>query len=121
MGGLIEAGKRESAHAPEQHYAIGCWVNRYVNSSFTENVFTGSLARANKMFDVAQIPNSTEYTIFYVVNMYNLQLPDSPGKKLNVSTLVALNQGFNRLYNNGAINLFEPPSLALNILRKART
>jgi hypothetical protein len=110
----------ELSVAPEEHYAVGRWVNEHVNSS-SKDVFTGSLSAERyvvgyglfhgtwslQMFDVAKIPNSAEYSISYVVNMQNLQLPDQFGQKVNATTLQELNSRFNKLYDNGQINLFE--------------
>jgi hypothetical protein len=106
--------------APEEQYALGCWVRINLNQTSSNVIFTGSISAQKyvigyglfqgtwsaQMVDVAEIPITLDHAVFYVVNIYNLQLPDESGQKLNATTLQTLNEGFGRLYDNGAINLF---------------
>ena len=110
--------------AAEQQYALGRWTLFYVsNLSYEQTSFSGSLSAHryvigyglfkgewdNTLFNNIATISNDDRRIFYVVNTYNLQLPDQLGQKLNISTLVALDQGFSRLYDNGVISLFERP------------
>lgn len=109
--------------APEEQYSCGCWVGQYVNSS-KEHVFTGSRSAWHyikgygfqelwyqELSNVTFIrkPIDTGYVVFYVVNKYNLQLPDRFGNKLDNSTIEFLQSNFHQVYDNGAIISYSQP------------
>jgi hypothetical protein len=111
----------EACVAPEQQYALGRWVSLSVRARY-DIVFTGSISAQRyvigyglfpgswslEMFNVTliEISENAGNTVFYVVNKYNLQLPDSFGRKLDISTIQFLDENLNRLYDNGVINLY---------------
>ena len=112
--------------APEQQYALGLWVRANVNSSGA-SVLTGSgdyVAHRYvigygqfegpfypDLFNVTLIgkplPYLTRYTLYYVVNIHNLQLPDTLGRKLSESDLQFLEANLNKIYNNDAASLYQ--------------
>jgi hypothetical protein len=116
--------------APEEHYKYSLWVRSYVNDSGAPiPVFTGSLSAWSyvlgygrqdrwfkELFNITLVeePSKTGFVLFYVVNRYNLQLPDGSGQTISNSTLKLLQRSFNSIYDNGVIvsysQAYEPPS-----------
>ena len=111
--------------APEQKHALGLWVQINVNSS-GPTVLTGSGDYvANRyiigygqfqgpwypdLFNVTLIgeplPYLERYTLYYVVNINNLQLPDTLGRKLNEFDIQFLDAYLNNIYDNNAMSLY---------------
>ncbi|MCJ7633470.1 hypothetical protein MUP77_13925 [Candidatus Bathyarchaeota archaeon] len=108
--------------AAEYQHALGSWVRLYVNSSSTDIVFTGSASAEKYVIGYGRFQgtwsgqlNETElstdlaHSVFYVLNTFNIQLPDSNGRIVDPSTVQFLNEKFSRLYDNGVIIQFDRP------------
>ena len=113
----------EFSVAPEQQYALGRWVLSY-SSAYEKDVFAGSSSAhryvigygrqekwADKIFDVSSIKSEMKekwlgYSLFYVVNRWNFELPDSDGRKIDDSIINYLDGNFNRIYDTEVITLY---------------
>jgi hypothetical protein len=109
--------------APETQYALGRWVLAYSNTS-EKDVFAGSSSAhryvigyglqekwANEIFDVSSIESEMNgawwgFSLYYVVNHWNVELPDGDGRKVDDSTIDYLNGDSNRIYDNRVITLY---------------
>ena len=106
--------------APYEHFALGRWTYLYVESSYS-TVFTGSLSAQRYVIGYGffqgtwsdEVFNATlrgklfypDDKIFFVVNEYNMELPDRFGRKLDTPLLLVLDHRFDRIYDNGVVHL----------------
>lgn len=107
--------------AAENQYALGTWIAFHIPPTSQTIEFAGSSSAIIYVLGYGLfngtwlgISNATELslliphvTIFYVVNVYNLKMPDSLGQTVDSSTANFLNGEFSRVYDNGPIVLFE--------------
>ena len=109
--------------APETQYALGRWVLLYTNAS-EKDVFAGSSSAyryvigygfqekwTNKIVDVSSIKSEMNgswwgFSLYYVINRWNFELPDGTGRKMDNSIVNYLNGNSNRIYDTGVITLY---------------
>jgi len=109
--------------APEMHYSLSHWVLLYIDPS-EKCVFAGSFSAyryvigyglqekwAMEIFDITSIREGMkqswyEFILYYIVNKWNFQLPDSLGRKTDTSITYFLDGNFSRIYDNGVLTFY---------------
>lgn len=109
--------------APETQYALSRWVLSYTNAS-EKDVFAGSYSArqyvigygfqekwADEIFDASSIKSEMNgswwgFSLYYVVNRWNFELPDFESRKIDNSIVNYLDGNSNRIYDTGVITLY---------------
>lgn len=114
--GFISIGSGEFYQAPHTKYAFGIWIRHY-QSSDREYVFSGSLSTYiyvlgygqfigewnDKFFNAMSAANA--HDIYHVTDIYNADLPDKFGRKLDQFELSLLDFNLSRIYSSNVITL----------------
>jgi hypothetical protein len=114
--GFIPIDSGEFYQAPQTKYAFGIWIRHY-QSSDREYVFSGSLSTYiyvlgygqfigewnDNFFNAMSAANA--HDIYHVTDIYNADLPDKFGRKLDQFELSLLDFNLSRIYSSNVITL----------------